>query len=949
MVMSAQSVDVMTVRTYDGVSNNLDHPDWGAAGTWLRTVTPLTYADSISAPTGTDRPNPREVSNALFSQNGLINDPLGLSDFCWVWGQFIDHDIGLTPDGNEPMMIPVPAGDPWFDPMGMGQAIIPMMRNLFDPNTGLSPDNPRRHPNVITAFIDGSAVYGSDEEAANWLRTFEGGKLKVSQGNMPPFNTDTGEFDGAVDPDAPHMENPVGLSDKLYVCGDPRANENPLLLAFHTIFVREHNRLCDKLAARHPDWDDEQLFQYARKMVGGLIQSIVYEEWLPAMGVVLPPYTGYQSDINPQLFNVLTAAAFRLGHTLLNGNLQRLDNSGEVIPQGNLALRDAFFNPMVVVESGGLDPFLKGMGAQTQQEFDAKIIDDVRNFLFGQPGAGGLDLASININRGRERGLADFNSVRAAFGLQPYLYMQQINPDATVFSILISQYVDIDNIDPWVGMLSEKRMPGALFGETVMKVMEVQFTNLRDGDRFYYENDPLLTQEDIDWIRETTLHDVIMKNTGIELMQNEVFKAMPHEEICDNLTVDVSGQVHTESGAPVVDVYAALQIGSAYEEAFSGSDGAFAFPPSPGCEVNGLSLFRDGDVANGVTTLDLIKVQKHILGIQLLDSPYRMIAADVDKSEHISTFDLIRMRRVILGMDEAFEGNTSWRFVAADYEFPNPSDPWAEPFPEAMGFELLGADLEVEFIALKVGDVNESANPAGAIADPEVTERGNGDRLSVSITDQLLSTDGVYPVEVTVADLSETAGFQFGLSVDSRMAAIVDVQPGDLPGFSAANLGVFRDEGMITVSWHRTERAGDRQVLFTVYLEARGEGRLSQTLALDERKTPAAAYTQNETPQPVELNWQAGSGEAAAFRLLQNQPNPFGKATVIPFVVPEAGVVRLSVYSATGELVLTREGEFSAGRHEWQVDGAQLAGPGVYFYEVATDRGSATRRMLFRN
>ena len=172
-----QTVDVQNYRTTDGSQNNPDNPNWGAAGDHLRTFTGVGYANFIDDPAGPDRPNPREISNRIFAQDGLLNDPMNLSDFCWVWGQFIDHDIGLTPEGSEDASISVPEGDPWFDPFNTGQMKIPMKRNVFDPATGTNIFNPRRHPNMITAFVDGSGVYGSEEERANWLRTFSGGKL----------------------------------------------------------------------------------------------------------------------------------------------------------------------------------------------------------------------------------------------------------------------------------------------------------------------------------------------------------------------------------------------------------------------------------------------------------------------------------------------------------------------------------------------------------------------------------------------------------------------------------------------------------------------------------------------------------------------------------------------------------------------------------------------------
>ena len=520
------------VRSIDGRNNNRLNPEWGATHTRLVVPTGLAYADSISSPAGPDRTNPREISNVIFSQSGRLNNQLELSDYVWVFGQFIDHDITLT-DNNpaEPILIEVPTGDPFMDPFGTGQVVIPMFRSEFDHTTGTSAENPRIHTNAITAFIDGSAVYGSDVFRAQWLRTFQDGKLRTSQGNLLPFNTTTGEFNDPTDPFAPFMADDVGESHKLFVAGDVRANENPLLLAFHTIFVREHNRLCDVYLEKHPDWDDERIYQKARSMVSGLLQSIVYDEWLPAMGVELPEYSGYDPSVDPSIANVFSAAAFRLGHTLLSANIIRMDNDGETIAQGDIALRDAYFAPMEVLLAGGIDPYFKGMGTQIQQDLDCKVIDDVRNFLFGPPGAGGLDLAAINIMRGRERGLGTFNEIRTAIGLEPYDDFLDIcsNPDLGVG--LEAMYGSVDNVDAWVGMLAEDHMPKALFGATIMKIMEDQFLRLRDGDRFYYLNDPALTAEDHEEIAATLFSDIIRRNTRIELMQDEVFYAEQHEDL----------------------------------------------------------------------------------------------------------------------------------------------------------------------------------------------------------------------------------------------------------------------------------------------------------------------------------------------------------------------------------------------------------------------------------
>jgi hypothetical protein len=516
-------------RSMDGYGNNPNYPAWGAKGTNQRLMTPVGFADLISEPGGQDRPNPRVISNLIFHQDNSLPDATGLSDFAWLWGQFIDHDITLGPeDPNQPMSIPIPMGDRFFDPDSTGQAALHTLRSAYDPNTGSGVYDPRRFPNEISAFIDGSGVYGSDLERSLKLRTFIGGKLKTSAGNMLPYNTYNGEYDAPVDPTSPGMAMVSPYIKKWYIAGDVRANENILLTAMHTLFVREHNRVADEVALENPHWTDEQIYQKTRKIVGGIIQAIAYEEWLPVLGVELPPYTGYDTTDNPGIMNVFATAAYRYGHTVINSTIIRMDNDGYIMPEGNITLKEAFFNPPMLEESGGLDPLFNGMATQIEQDFDTKMITDLRNFLFGPPGAGGLDLAALNINRGRERGLADYNSIRMAFGLNYKSSFDEITSNEELSNLLEVAYGDVNNIDPWVGFLAEEHMPNTLFGETVMYIMWRQFKNLRSGDRFYYENDNGLTVEEIDEIRNTRLADVIRRNTSIAGIQDDVFMAAEH-------------------------------------------------------------------------------------------------------------------------------------------------------------------------------------------------------------------------------------------------------------------------------------------------------------------------------------------------------------------------------------------------------------------------------------
>ena len=292
----------------DGTGNNSDQPDWGSTDEQLLRLTAAEYGDGISSPAGADRPSAREVSNALVDQSGLVVNERFLTDITWLWGQFVDHDIDLTENADpaEPLPIEVPTGDPFFDPDGDGDVTIGFNRSTYDADTGDTDDNPRQQINQITAFLDGSVVYGSDADRAMALRTLEGGHLK-NDGGLLPFN-ETG------------LPNAGGPSDTLFLAGDVRANENAALTAMHTLWVREHNRIADEIAADDPSLSDEDIYQLARAIVTAEIQVITYNEFLPALlgPGALEGYSGYDPTVNPGISNIFSTAAYRFGHSMLS-------------------------------------------------------------------------------------------------------------------------------------------------------------------------------------------------------------------------------------------------------------------------------------------------------------------------------------------------------------------------------------------------------------------------------------------------------------------------------------------------------------------------------------------------------------------------------------------------------------------------------------------------------
>ncbi|MCA9293751.1 MAG: hypothetical protein KDA20_08055 [Phycisphaerales bacterium] len=526
LACSGSALGVTEWRTIDGSGNNtlLGSDLWGSAGSQLLRLGGAMY-DGDGATPMSNRPNPRLISNTVFAQSASIPNSNNMSDFVWQWGQFLDHDVSLVFDSSgESMDISVPNGDPFF----ADGTTMPFIRSGYDPGTGTSAANPRQQINSITSWVDASNVYGSDTTRATWLRETnpaKPGQLKSQMtgvGEMLPYN------DGSI-------PNLGGNGTELIVAGDFRANEQVGLTSMHTLFVREHNRLAQQISAADPGLSSDEVYERARRIVGAEVQAITYNEFLPSLvGSHMPSYGGYDDSIDPTIRTEFTTALYRVGHTMLSPELKRLGSDGNPIPEGNIGLGDAFFRPDRLFDEGGIEPMLRGLASQAMQEIDAKVVDGVRNMLILPP-VTGLDLASLNMQRGRDHGLPDYNTVRSAYGLTPIASFDDLTTDSALAAALRAAYgqtAGSDNVhllDVWVGALSEDHMPGAEVGELVAAGIIEQFSALRSGDRFFYLNDADLVSilGDIGMslgdLEDRLLSDIILDNTSITSIQRDVF------------------------------------------------------------------------------------------------------------------------------------------------------------------------------------------------------------------------------------------------------------------------------------------------------------------------------------------------------------------------------------------------------------------------------------------
>jgi hypothetical protein len=531
-------------RPINEVGNNVANPTLGTAGTDLLRVSPVAYADGISSPSLPQDPSARVLSDLLNSQADPNNpgqdlntvDQQSLSDFGYAFGQFIDHDLDLTPTNpNNTLQILADSNDPGH----MGNQTF--ARSVTDPATGTSTSNPAQQVNAVTSYLDLSNVYGSTRAVADALRTFSGGQLKTSPGNMLPYNNLTYFTQDQLN--ALNMVNDARAvpNDQLFAAGDVRANENVELTALQTLFVRNHNLIASQLQKEHPDWTDEQLYQEARKINIAEYQNIVYTQYLPDLlgPGALPAYTGYDPSVNPSIATEFSTVAFRFGHSLLSSQIERQDNNGQdVLPNdpagATISLATDFFDPNVLNPAGVTDPLtghtstdigpiLKGDADGVAQADDLLAINDVRNLLFANGGLqdNGQDLIARDVQRARDDGIGSYNQVRQAYGLPPVTSFAQITSNVQVQQELQQAYGSVDNIDAFEGGLAEDHAPGSDLGPLFTTIIADQFNRLRAGDRFFYLNEQWSPDELKLLQQGNTLTKVIEANTSITNMQSD--------------------------------------------------------------------------------------------------------------------------------------------------------------------------------------------------------------------------------------------------------------------------------------------------------------------------------------------------------------------------------------------------------------------------------------------
>jgi len=441
------------VQSLDGSANNRNHSSWGQAGTAYTRVGAARYADGRSAPvTG---PDPRYVSNRIFNDtNQNVFSEHRASQWVFAWGQFVDHTIGLRAEGAEKADLPFSATDP-LESFTNDLGVIPFTRSKATPGTGVT--NPRQQTNTVSSYMDAWAVYGGTNERLEWLREGSvdgdlknnGAKLLLPDGYLPRSDA---RGDSSTAPTMALDGRLLGQPSHAMVAGDVRANENIALTAVQTLFAREHNRI---VALLPETLSEEERFQIARRVVIAEEQYITYTQFLPAMGVRLPAYQGYNPRVNATITNEFATVGYR-AHSQIHGDMEAEVSASDMTEARIQALRAQgieveateedpeelevtvpmnvmFFNPDLV-PAIGLGPLLAGLGAESQYNNDEMIDNQLRSVLFQIPTEanpdcldgpemtecfqGVVDLGALDVARGRDHGMPTYNQMRRAYGLR---------------------------------------------------------------------------------------------------------------------------------------------------------------------------------------------------------------------------------------------------------------------------------------------------------------------------------------------------------------------------------------------------------------------------------------------------------------------------------------------------------------------------------------------------
>ena len=398
----------------------------------------------------------------------------------------------------------------------------------------------------------------------------------------------------------------------------------------------------------------------------------------------------------------------------------------------------------------------------------------------------------------------------------------------------------------------------------------------------------------------------------------------------------IAGTVITESAQVVKEVELVLE-GANVSPEYTDVQGTYAFGEMPAGGSYKLSGTKNIDPLNGVSTIDLVLIQRHILGVETLDSPYKKIAADIDNSGSINGIDLIELRKLILGIYSEYPDNNSWRIIDATQDLGQ--DPFVTEIKENYIIPHLDSDMQIDFIGVKVGDVDQSFEQ---FHNGITNQRSSG--LSVVATERTLEPGIEESIIIGSKDFTDLYGIQMELDLDTEKVAILGINPIDnnltLDNFNTDKLS----EGNASMVWHNVKATSFDGDLFEIVVLPFEAVSLSSVLSINEKRIMAEAYSDQAA---IDLNLTFYNiEETTEMILMQNSPNPWSENTEITYYLPQAIPATLSIYDISGRLVYKEEKIGSQGLNTVMLDKESLNAQGILYYELVTENGRKIQKMI---
>jgi hypothetical protein len=403
----------------------------------------------------------------------------------------------------------------------------------------------------------------------------------------------------------------------------------------------------------------------------------------------------------------------------------------------------------------------------------------------------------------------------------------------------------------------------------------------------------------------------------------------------------ISGNITTENDESIEEVMVEV-LNMDMVPATTDESGFYSFSDMQSGGVYDMHPSMDTDHLNGVTTIDLVLIQRHILGLDKMDSPYKVIASDINKDGVVSATDLLALRKAILGITQNFPGNQSWRFVDKAYSFIDSVNPLTEQFTETYNVANLLNNMSVDFVGIKTGDVN-----ATVVANQRLNSTvRNSNTLDFAINSQAVKAGSVVEIPVYADNFENMIAYQYTIDMSDDVE-FVAVTAGAL-NLTAANFGtMYSSEGVITTSWDNIEgrTVSSNEALFYIKVNVANDVDLSDAIEFNSSVTKAEAYSIDQTFD-INLTERNVPSSNGAFTLYQNTPNPFYGMTNIRFELPNDDAATLNIYDVTGKMLKSVRGEYTKGLNSIELDVRDLGVNGVLYYTLQTENYTATKKMV---